>query len=209
MKINKFHNLEIKTWIYEALIVSIFLIMSLLLNNLSFEAILSAIAVFYSFMHIQVADRLQEQESLKNDINIECYNKLNKYLILKEVLWVMFFIISGAYPALLGCILFIFYPLWRKYYRSKIKPLKKLNFNKAVTFNTEYYKPLIIKTKSIINSRDMMHIKKDSEYLLNITKSEMNKKLFKELEHFIEWKITQNFDNSTKLTNKITIGVKN
>lgn len=200
-------NFEIKTWIYEAGVAAILLIVSVILNNISFEAVLSAVAVFYSFMHIQISDRLQEQEAMKIHVSVECHDKLNRYLVLKEVLWIMFFILSGAYPALLGCILFISYPLWRKYYRTKIKPLP-LPTNMLRTFDTEYYKPLKIRTEAIINPLDMMHLKSDSEALLKRTKAQMTERLIKELEPHIVWKTTKNFDNSIKLSCKIVIAQK-
>jgi Na+/H+ antiporter NhaA len=49
----------------------------------------------------------------------ECYEKLGEYWVYKEVLWFAVFILSGAYPAIAGNIIFIFFPVWRKIYKAE------------------------------------------------------------------------------------------
>jgi hypothetical protein len=84
---------------------------------------LAALAVFLSFGHAQIADRLAEKEENKTIPEVECYKKLWYYFIGKEICWFLFFILSHAYSALAGVFIFLAYPFWRKFYRTYIKPL--------------------------------------------------------------------------------------
>jgi hypothetical protein len=48
---------------------------------------------------------------------VECHALLTKYLVGKEVAWVIFFLLSKSYPALIGCAVFLLYPVWRTWWR--------------------------------------------------------------------------------------------
>lgn len=84
---------------------------------------LAALAVFLSFGHTQIADRLAEKEGEKSVPEVDCYKKLWYYFISKEICWLLFFILSHSYSALAGVFIFLAYPFWRKFYRTHIKSL--------------------------------------------------------------------------------------
>jgi len=70
---------------------------------------LSAGAVFVTFIHGALCfDMVGTQDTHTSALGISFY------WISKEFLWLTVFILSGAYPAIVGTILFILYPLWRK-----------------------------------------------------------------------------------------------
>jgi hypothetical protein len=80
---------------------------------------LSAAAVFVTFQHMSVASRLEEAEAARTDTRtVECYQKLTRFLVLKEALWVAAFVALGAWTALAGVPLFLLYPVWRRAYRQ-------------------------------------------------------------------------------------------
>jgi len=70
---------------------------------------LSAFAVFTTFIHgarcFDISDAHGTDRSALG---------ISFYWMSKEFLWLAVFIISGAYPAIVGTALFILYPLWRK-----------------------------------------------------------------------------------------------
>lgn len=70
---------------------------------------LSALAVFVTFIHgaksFDVAETISNKQSA---------SAIGIYWISKEFLWLAVFLLSGAYPAIVGTGLFILYPLWRK-----------------------------------------------------------------------------------------------
>ncbi len=66
---------------------------------------------------IQVADRLAEAEERRPVAAVECHGKLRGYLVAKEIAWVAAFALSGMWPAIAGSLLFLAYPLWRRFYR--------------------------------------------------------------------------------------------
>ncbi len=77
--------------------------------------ILCALGVLYTFAHMQVASRLEESQE-KTEVTVECYAKLSRYLINKEVFWASGFGMLGAWAAFAGVPLFLLYSPWRKFY---------------------------------------------------------------------------------------------
>ncbi len=113
-----------KTWKIELLIVAIVLLVQLCFRAFTFSEIICSFAVLFTFMHAQIADRMQERQSLLTRPDVDCYKWSNRYFIIKEFMWITFFLMTNAYAALSGAILFFLYPAWRKYWR-KVNPLIK------------------------------------------------------------------------------------
>lgn len=80
---------------------------------------IGSLAVFLTFMHIQIADRLAEAEEKRGatNLSVECHWKLKWYLISKEACWLAYFVSLGAWSALVGVGVFLLYPAWRHWYR--------------------------------------------------------------------------------------------
>jgi hypothetical protein len=84
-----------------------------------------ALAVLLTFGHVQVADRLAEraaQDEQLGQVTVECHNMAVNYLVHKEVCWLIYFLVLGAYSALVGVGVFLLYPFWRRFYRKR-RPL--------------------------------------------------------------------------------------
>ncbi len=113
---------KIKTWIYEAIVVAIVLLIVWFSTGHRFVEFIGCMAVFLTFMHAQIADRMQEKQAKQIVPDVKCHWKMNYYFVGKELLWITFFIMNGAWSAITGAVLFCLYPLWRKIYR-KYKPL--------------------------------------------------------------------------------------
>ena len=81
---------------------------------------IGVVAVFISFGHMTLSDRLAEREVAlhKSRIRKNVHTLLNAYLVSKEILWFAYFILVGAWSALTGVILFLAYPLWRRYWKK-------------------------------------------------------------------------------------------
>lgn len=113
-----------KTWKQEMLMVAgVLLAVNLFRDGVHPVEYLAAFAVFLSFGHAQIADRLAEKEEIKSVPEVDCYKKLWYYFVGKELCWLLFFLFSHAYSALAGVFIFLAYPFWRKLYRAHIKPL--------------------------------------------------------------------------------------
>ena len=96
----------------------------LLTNNHPVEWV-GAGAVLLSFGHAQVADRLAENMAFASratgvggNISVDCFMWANRYLVGKEMLWLVYFIVHHSWSALAGVGLFIAYPFWRAWWRS-------------------------------------------------------------------------------------------
>ena len=76
--------------------------------------VLGSAAVFATFGHMSVASRLEEAQERTSTKTVECYRKLTRYLVVKEALWLVTFVLLGAWTPLAGIPLFILYPAWRK-----------------------------------------------------------------------------------------------
>lgn len=83
----------------------------------------AALAVLLTFGHAQIADRMAEKQEAMDEPTVDCYRKLRYYFIGKEACWFLYFLVSHAYSALIGVLVFLAYPFWRRIYRSwKRKP---------------------------------------------------------------------------------------
>lgn len=121
------------TYQIEFLFVGIILLSVIMVQHDSWVEYIGAGAVFFSFAHAKVANRLAEREEYRKKKNahdlviLPYYHKTKKYFFVKEILWFIYFILLGAYSALVGCVIFLLYEPWRKLWR-KYHPLdQKLN----------------------------------------------------------------------------------
>lgn len=120
-----------KTWQIESLFVLLILaavpIVRLVFTGQGWVEWLGVFAVWATFGHASVANRLQEKEEKRSittgQTEVECYAILNRYFYIKEICWFIYFILIGAYSALVGVIIFLLYGWWRKTWRL-YHPLK-------------------------------------------------------------------------------------
>lgn len=115
-----------KTWHIECSFVAVVLFLVAWFSGFTISDQLVAGAVLLTFCHHTVADRLQEQESLRvkksGHASVSCYRWLYFYFVSKEIVWVCAFLALKSYPAIVGVIVFLHYPIWRKIWR-KYHPL--------------------------------------------------------------------------------------
>lgn len=113
----------VRTWHIEMAIVATVLTVVVVVSDKGPVEWIGSLAVLLTFAHVQVADRLAEQADLeernRGQATVECYWKLKWYLVGKEVLWLAYFVMLGAWSALVGVALFLLYPLWRHWYRRR------------------------------------------------------------------------------------------
>jgi len=113
------------TWQWETIFVTAILLTIAILTGKKSVEFLGVAAVVFTFLHASVAERLEEAQRhyqktmYPKDFlyTVKCYDKLTKYLYAKEICWCFYFFFIGAYSALGGVFIFLFYPIWRKYYR--------------------------------------------------------------------------------------------
>jgi len=80
---------------------------------------LGALAVFLSFMHAQIAFRFSESDQRQPIAQVPCSWKAQYYFMAKEACWFIYFICLGAWPALIGVVVFLLYPIWRQYHLKR------------------------------------------------------------------------------------------
>ncbi len=109
---------HLDTWQIEALAVAGVLITTALLSHKGLIEFLGVGAVFFSWMHASVANSLQEAQQAKVRQNIpvevECHRWLSRYFYIKEIFWCAYFFWLGAWSALAGVFIFLFYQFWKK-----------------------------------------------------------------------------------------------
>lgn len=118
---------KFETWMAESAFVAIALSIVAYATGLHYDGQrlvdwIGAAAVLYTFKHASVSDRLAEKQATRPIPDVSCYRKLQQFYITKEVLWVVYFIMLGSYTPLVGCGIFLLFPLWRKFWR-KYHPL--------------------------------------------------------------------------------------
>lgn len=112
-------SFRFKTWHAEAGVVALVLTATVAVSGFHFREWVGALAVLFTFMHAQVADRMAEKQAAMAVPSVECYPFSTRYYLAKEVLWIAYFIMSQTWTALAGGVIFLFYPFWRRYWRRK------------------------------------------------------------------------------------------
>lgn len=119
---------HIRTYVIEMVVVWGILSITAILSGKTMIERIGVLAVFLTFCYIQIADRLEEREHLKQQAigyqkdkhNVECYYKLPRFYYSKEICRAIYFIYLGAWSALVWVFLFILYIPWRKFYRKYV-----------------------------------------------------------------------------------------
>jgi len=111
----------VRTYVKELLVVSLILMITTFIWSNNLLNWISIVAVILTFGHIQISDRLMEAQVVKQEKEVECYWKLPYYLWSKEILWVIVFLISNNYSAIVGAGIFLIYPFWRKFHRKNFE----------------------------------------------------------------------------------------
>ncbi len=108
----------IRTWHAEMCVVALVLA-SIALVRGAWQEWLATAAVLATFGHASIAERLREREAMRDATAVSCYRWLDGYYVAKELLWVAFFLATSAYVALVGCAVFLAYPVWRRWWRRR------------------------------------------------------------------------------------------
>lgn len=106
-----------KTWIIEFFVVATVTSLGILCFHSSNVEWIGWVAVMSTFGHAQISDRMAEHQAKLPKPDVHCYEWSIRYYVVKELCWFSYFIMLHSYAALMGCIIFLLYPLWRKLYR--------------------------------------------------------------------------------------------
>lgn len=106
-----------RTWQIEACFAGVVLGAVAFTTSTGWRPWLGAAAVFVTFLHATVADRLAE--GARSGKPVPCHEKAQRYFMAKEALWVAYFMSLRAWAPLIGCALFLAYPAWRAAWRGQ------------------------------------------------------------------------------------------
>ena len=76
--------------------------------------VLAACASFLGFCYMQAAHLFAEKQAFEKPRNAKTARKLSRIVFARETLWILLFLVTGNYPGIAGCLLFVVYPFWRK-----------------------------------------------------------------------------------------------
>ena len=115
-----------RTWQVESLFVFACLasvaIIRIVVTGHGWVEWIGVLAVWGTFAHASIANRLEEKEAKRilqtGKSEVECYRKMSRYFMLKESAWFMYFVLIGAYSALVGVVIFLAYGRWRTLWRT-------------------------------------------------------------------------------------------
>ncbi len=106
-----------KTWHFENAFVAFVLSLTILATGGRPIEWIGALAVYCGFCHASIAERMREREAARTVPSVECYRLATVFFLGKEACWVVYFVALHAWSALVGCAIFMAYPLWRKAWR--------------------------------------------------------------------------------------------
>jgi hypothetical protein len=110
--------LTLRTWYFEtAFAVAVIVSTTLATATRAIDWIACA-AVIATFRHGQITDRMVEAQGALPTPTVHCYRVAGRYWVMKEVLWIAFFVLQGSYAAVVGAALFALYPAWRRAWRA-------------------------------------------------------------------------------------------
>lgn len=109
----------LRTWQVEAAVVAAVLALVVVLTGNRAREWIGAAGVLGSFLHAQVSDRLAEREAARVVPTVACHRRARLYFVLRELAWVTYFASGRCGAALVGCALFLVYPLWRRAWRAR------------------------------------------------------------------------------------------
>lgn len=116
--------MRLRTYQKEYIVVFLILIAPFFFTrDIRLTEVIAVLAVFFTFQHAQVTTALSESQAIKDVPEVSCYWRGNVYFLLKEGLWIAFFLMIKSWAALSGAIVFFIYPFWRRWFRKKY-PLK-------------------------------------------------------------------------------------
>lgn len=113
----------IRTWHAELAFVALVLGSVVVVAGPSWLEALGAAAVLFAFAHAQVAERMAEREAARARPDVRCHRWAGRYFTIKEVLWLAYFVAHQSWSALAGVVVFLAYPLWRRWWRAR-RPLQ-------------------------------------------------------------------------------------
>lgn len=74
---------------------------------------IGGLAVFTGFLHLQVQEEARGFAPLATSVRFYIL------MVAREILWISYFLLAGTYAAIIGSILFLAFPLWRRWlYRT-------------------------------------------------------------------------------------------
>ncbi|WP_438029010.1 hypothetical protein [Sorangium sp. So ce233] len=112
-----------RTWHVEHAVVVAVLSTVVLATGGALVEWVGAAAVYAGFGHASVSERLAEREAARARPEVHCYAWAARYWVAKELLWLAYFVAHRSWSALVGCGVFLVYPLWRRYWR-RIHPAR-------------------------------------------------------------------------------------
>lgn len=68
---------------------------------------------YFTFEYTLIATRLGENERKGNATERKHYKNLLFFYYLKEIIWLIYFVILGAWSAIIGVFIFLIYGWWR------------------------------------------------------------------------------------------------
>lgn len=109
----------VKTWHVENGVVAAVLLGTWALTGFRGVELVGALAVFCGFCHASIVERMREREAARPVPSVECHRLSTWFFLAKEAAWFFYFVAVGAWSALVGCGVFLAYPLWRKWWRGR------------------------------------------------------------------------------------------
>jgi hypothetical protein len=114
-----------RTWHFELAAVVAILAGTVIVTGAPPIEWVAAGGVAASFAHGQVSDRLAAKEAARTVPEVDCHRWSRRYFVAKEILWLSYFIARGAWAALVGCGVFLAYPVWRAWWTRTNAPRAK------------------------------------------------------------------------------------
>lgn len=113
--------MAIRTWHAEALVAAASLAEVMVVTHGGLREAIGSAGVMLSFLHAQVAQRHAEADAAREVPLVSCHRWSARYFVAREIAWFAYFATGRCWSALVGCVLFLVYPAWRKWLLDRMR----------------------------------------------------------------------------------------
>ena len=113
--------MKLKTWHIEHIAITAILAIVWIATGYQKRELIGAVVVHLGYWIALIGEPKAECKALRDKPSVACFRQYWVYYVAKEIAgigYLVYFVLSGAWSAVVGCVLFGLYPVCRKWWRK-------------------------------------------------------------------------------------------
>jgi hypothetical protein len=109
---------KLRTWHFENAVVVAVLLLVWVVTGMKPIELFGSVAVFCGHVCTSMGDRMTEKDAAREKPSVPCARHYWYFFVVKELCWLTYFALKGAWSAIAGVGIALGYIAWRKLWRS-------------------------------------------------------------------------------------------